>query len=429
MNEPPVIARAALVWSAVGVLAIVLVPWYALEDGLGSGAWLAGLWSSDEAASGLAQAIGHGKWWLAPTFAALAGCLVVSLAPLAPGRRGTWLVAASACGLALFAAQAFAVSLHGWTAGWMISLFGELDGRQFGIGAGGTLVLISLLSLLSIGLALRGAFGGDAFVAGAMTAVTSSILLFTAWPILHILAQAFQDQDGALRPLLAIERLAEPKIWNLRCLAGGGGCGVAWNTLVLALCCGIGSTALGLAFALIVTRTSFRFKKILRVLTVLPIITPPFVIGLALILVFGRSGLVNQFLDWGFGVASTRWIYGFPGVLLAQLFAFTPVAFLVLIGVVEGVSPTLEEASQTLRASPWATFVTVSLPLMIPGLANAFLVGFIESIADFGNPIVLGGDFGVAVGDLVAVAEEFGDQGRRYFCDEVLGRGVACRAG
>jgi len=54
----------------------------------------------------------------------------------------------------------------------------------------------------------------------------------------------------------------------------------------------------------------------------------------------------------------------------------------VLIGVVEGVSPTLEEASQTLRANRWDTFVTVSLPLMRPGLANAFLVGFIESIAD-----------------------------------------------
>src|SRR4029453_8901879 len=54
-----------------------------------------------------------------------------------------------------------------------------------------------------------------------------------------------------------------------------------------------------------------------------------------------------------------------------------------------------EEAPQTLRADRWATFSTVSLPLMRPGLANAFLVGFIESIADFGNPIVLGGDYGV----------------------------------
>ncbi|HEX4884167.1 MAG TPA: iron ABC transporter permease, partial [Casimicrobiaceae bacterium] len=151
----------------------------------------------------------------------------------------------------------------------------------------------------------------------------------------------------------------------------------------------------GLAFALVVTRTAFRFKRLLRVLSVLPIITPPFVIGLGLILLFGRSGLVNQFLEFAFGVEPTRWIYGFQGVLVAQVFAFTPIAFLVLIGVVEGVSPTLEEAAQTLRADRWQTFATVSLPLMRPGLANAFLISFIESIADFGNPILLGGNFGV----------------------------------
>ncbi len=133
----------------------------------------------------------------------------------------------------------------------------------------------------------------------------------------------------------------------------------------------------------------------LRTLSVLPIITPPFVIGLGLILIFGRSGVINQLLEYAFGVQPGRWIYGMQGVLLAQVFAFTPIAFLVLIGVVEGVSPSMEEAAQTLRASPWRTFADISLPLMRPGLANAFLVSFIESIADFGNPIVLGGNFGV----------------------------------
>ena len=91
----------------------------------------------------------------------------------------------------------------------------------------------------------------------------------------------------------------------------------------------------------------------------------------------------------------TRWVYGLPGLLIAQLLAFTPIAFLVLIGVVEGVSPSMEEAAQTLRANRWQTFRTVSLPLMRPGLANAFLLGFIESMADFGNPLVLGGNFDV----------------------------------
>jgi iron(III) transport system permease protein len=104
---------------------------------------------------------------------------------------------------------------------------------------------------------------------------------------------------------------------------------------------------------------------------------------------------VNQWANALFGVELGRWIYGFDGVWLAQVFSFTPTAFLVLIGVVQGISPTMEEASQTLRASRMRTFTSVTLPLMRPGLANAWLVVFIESLADFGNPILLGGSFGV----------------------------------
>lgn len=386
---------AALAWPALGLAACVLLPWYALQDGLGSLGWARELWNSEESGAAFALGLSLGRWWLLPTIACLFAAAITALLPLPRARRGTLLALCGAAGIACFVAQALGIGLRGWTADWLTGLFGELDGRQFGIGAGGAVAGIACVGIVASGLALRGAFGGDAFVAGAVAAVIASIVLFTAWPILRILVQAFQNGDGAFVPSLLLERLSAPKIWTLRCLLGGGRCGVAWNTLFLAVCCGVGTTALGLAFALIATRTGFRYKRTLRVLTVLPIITPPFVIGLALILVFGRSGLVNQFLEWAFAVPPTRWIYGFQGVFLAQLFAFTPVAFLVLIGVVEGVSPTLEEASQTLRADRWATFTTVSLPLMKPGLANAFLVGFIESIADFGNPIVLGGDYRV----------------------------------
>src|SRR5258708_23434161 len=142
-------------------------------------------------------------------------------------------------------------------------------------------------------------------------------------------------------------------------------------------------------------RTGRRFAGMLRVLAVLPIITPPFVIGLALILLFGRSGSVTALLaDW-FGIAPSRWIYGWPGILVAQLLAFAPIAFLVLVGVVQAISPSLEEAAQTLRAGRWRVFATVSFPLIRPGLANAFLLSFVESMADFGNPLVLGGNFDV----------------------------------
>jgi len=219
--------------------------------------------------------------------------------------------------------------------------------------------------------------------------------VFTFYPVVTILVQAIQDNDGEYSVAALLTRLFAEKIWGLGCIVGTTRCGVAWNTLVLALACAVGCTALGLAFALVVTRTQFRYKRFLRVLSVLPIITPPFVVGLGLILLFGRSGLVNQLLEWALGITPTRWLYGLQGVLVAQIFAFTPIAFLVLIGVVEGVSPALEEAAQTLRAGRWRTFADISLPLMRPGIANAFLITFIESIADFGNPILLGGNFGV----------------------------------
>ena len=119
--------------------------------------------------------------------------------------------------------------------------------------------------------------------------------------------------------------------------------------MFLAIVVGAGSTLLGLAFALIAARTAFRYKGVLRVMSVLPIITPPFVIGLAIILLFGRAGAISGLLfDW-LDIPRSRWIYGLAGVAFAQLLAFTPIAFLVLLGVVQGISPSLEEASQTLR--------------------------------------------------------------------------------
>ena len=185
----------------------------------------------------------------------------IALLPVARERRGTLLLAASGLGLALFVAQALGIGLRGWTADWLTALFGDLEARQVGIGAGGALVLIALLSLSRIGAGaarrlrrrrLRRRRGDDG---GA------SILLFTAWPILRILVQAFEDGDGAFMPALLLERLATEKIWSLRCLSGGGRCGVAWNTLFLALGCGAGTTALGLAFALIATRTVVRLQE------------------------------------------------------------------------------------------------------------------------------------------------------------------------
>jgi iron(III) transport system permease protein len=385
--------RAIAAWLALGAAGALVAPWYALQGSVFSMRWIATFASRDNAGA-LLQALQHGRWWLWPVlaFLALAG---LALASRERRTRAYLLVGAGAAGFCYTLAQGFAIGPRGYALDALAALLPPIAAGQHGMGLGAVLVASAFAMLFAIGLALRGNFKGDGFVAGSLVAIAVLVALFTLFPVVRVLVSAFDGADGVFAPAAFADRLTATKIWGLGCFGGGTRCGVAWNTLALALACATGCTALGLAFALIVTRTAFRHRKLLRVLSVLPIITPPFVIGLGLILLFGRSGLVNQFLEFAFGIEPSRWIYGFQGVLVAQVFAFTPIAFLVLIGVVEGVSPTLEEAAQTLRADRWQTFSTVSLPLMRPGLANAFMISFIESIADFGNPILLGGNFGV----------------------------------
>jgi iron(III) transport system permease protein len=384
-------SRSAKAWLAAAWIGFTLLPWHMLGDGWPD--WLTGL-SSEGPRSGAALVATGQAWWLAPIALPL---LLASIPLAAISRRdgSRILIAAGLTGLVLIAAEGFAVGIRGWNGAFLAAAFGTPGPSQSGMGFGAALTSASFLMLLCHGLAGRGWCRGDTFVVGAIGSVVALTALFVFFPVTIILTSAIQDDSGALALGVFAEKFFDRSIWGLHCLGSGLHCGVAWNTLLLAVLVGIGTTALGLGFALITTRTGMRWKGALRALTILPIITPPFVIGLALILLFGRSGSVTAILSDWLGIAPSRWIYGFPGVFIAQMLAFTPIAFLVLIGVVQGISPSLEEAAQTLRARRWTIFATVSLPLIRPGLANAFLLGFIESLADFGNPLVLGGNFEV----------------------------------
>ena len=147
---------------------------------------------------------------------------------------------------------------------------------------------------------------------------------------------------------------------------------------------GILATAVGLAFALVVERSRFPLKKIMQAFSLLPIITPPFVIGLAIIFMFGQVGWFTS------GILGLRvnFIFGYTGIIIAQTLSFAPMAFLILSGVIKSLDSALEEASYTLGASRWRSFRTIIWPLIRPGIANAFLLSVIESLADFGNPIL-----------------------------------------
>ncbi len=397
-------SRAAAWWVVLGWLGFAVLPWY----GAGRGAP-----GDPTMAPGLWQGVAHGRLWLLPLALPLVLLLSAWRRPREDPRAGTILLAAGALGLGWMAAQGFAIGLQGWSANWLAALFGGPGPQQPAMGYGAGLLALALLMLLCHGFAARGCFRADAFLTGAVGLVVALVTLFVFFPVLSVLASAVRDDAGALAPSVFLDKLVDRSVWGLDCLTGALRCGVAWNTLFLAVAVGVVTTLLGLAFALVATRTAFPLKGMFRALTVLPIITPPFVIGLALILLFGRAGAVTSFLADAFGLPRTRWLYGFPGVFLAQTLAFTPIAFLVLIGVVQGISPSLEEAAQTLRARSWTTFRTVSWPLMRPGIANAFLLGFVESMADFGNPLVLSGNYEVlSVKIFFAVVGAAHDQSR-----------------
>ncbi|MGZ5217926.1 MAG: ABC transporter permease [Caldimonas sp.] len=403
--------QAALVaWTGVGVAAFVLLPWYLAGDKTLLESIRTAFGGADTA-SGLREATAFGKPWLASALAALAACAAACFAQ--GSRRGRLAALGAAFGLFGVLASGFSIGTSGWSFAWLNAAFGSLAAGQPGIGLGGALTLLALLMLLGCGVAATGRFRGDAFVACAVVLCSALLLLFVALPVAVALAGAFVDDAGRFSLVAIAARLGNERTWGLGCLAGGVRCGVAWNTLFLALVTAVGTMVLGTMLALVAERGAPRLKTPVNLLSLLPIITPPFVVGLGLILIFGRAGIVSHLLEAGFGITPTRWFYGLFGLWLAQLFAFTPIACLIMRGVVAGISPSLEEAAQTLRADRWTTFRTVTLPLLKPGLANAFLVGFIESIADFGNPIVVGGQYAVLSTDVffAIVGAQF-DQGR-----------------
>ena len=373
------------------ILALLILPWYRVKSGFFSLEWVGELFSRDALWPGALQALA-GRWQLWPVLVLVALTIALRATP-SGAKRGRWLIWIGVLGLIWMATQGLSVGTRGWNWGLLEQLFGEIKGQQ-AFGAGAIVTGLVFTCLISFGLAERGALKGDAFILTAISLLILLVAVFVLYPILSIFTGAFQDVDGSFTAAGVRHNIVDPKIWSLSCLTGGA-CGVAWRTLFLAILTATTTTLLGLACALVATRTGFPFKKGLRLLTILPIITPPFVVGLALTMLLGRSGTVTQLIQSLTGIELGRWLYGLTGIWLAQVLSFTPVSFLVLIGVVEGVSPSMEEASQTLRAGRWRTFRKVSLPLMAPGLANAFLIGFIESMADFGNPLVLGGSGGV----------------------------------
>lgn len=160
-----------------------------------------------------------------------------------------------------------------------------------------------------------------------------------------------------------------------------------YNSLGMGAAAAFLSCVVGFLFAYAVTRTDIPFKGFFNLMAIVPIVSPPFLGAVSVLLLFGSNGLITSKL---LGIYNYP-IYGFKGLLFAQVVTFFPVAYLTLKGVLESISPTLEDAALDLGSSRTQVFRKVTLPLALPGIASALLVIFIESLADFGNPLVLAG--------------------------------------
>ena len=162
------------------------------------------------------------------------------------------------------------------------------------------------------------------------------------------------------------------------------------NTLTMVVLSTTSSLILGFVYAFAVTKGQVAGRRLFEAVPLLLLVTPPFVGGLAFLLLLGRRGLVTSTL-LGLDVS----IYGWHGLWLAQTLSFFPVAFVILRSTLLGIDPTLEQAARDLGASRAQVLRTVTLPLATPGLLASALFIAIAVLSDFGNPMLIGGRFRV----------------------------------
>ncbi|MFW5474251.1 ABC transporter permease [Knoellia sp. CPCC 206450] len=217
--------------------------------------------------------------------------------------------------------------------------------------------------------------GRDLTLVALVTAVSVLLFVIVGLPLLRILTVAFSPEGWEIVSSMLTNAV------NRRIL---------WNTVQLGVIVALLGTFVGFVMAYAQVRLKFRGKKLLHLVSLMPIVSPPFAVATAAITMFGRNGIVSNKL---FGLEID--IYGLKGLVFVLTLSFFPVAYMNLKGMLESLDPSLDEAASNLGASKLKIFTSVTLPMLVPGIAGSFLLLFVESIADLANPLVLGGDYTV----------------------------------
>ncbi len=218
----------------------------------------------------------------------------------------------------------------------------------------------------------------DPALLGAIVVLWALLALFVIFPLVHLLDRAFVDEGRfTLTPLLDS-------------LADASHRAAFFNSLILATAVGGLGTALGFLFALTAVRGGLgrHWLTFLDAAALLPLVSPPFTTSISIIFTFGPKGFITHDL-LGFANVSP---YGFWTTTLAETLTYFPIAYLTLRPILAAIDPTMEEMAFSLGASRWRIFHTVTVPLAVPGFANAFLLLFAASLADFATPLILAGN-------------------------------------
>jgi molybdate transport system permease protein len=147
--------------------------------------------------------------------------------------------------------------------------------------------------------------------------------------------------------------------------------------------------AVGVPLAWLLARVDFPGRRVVRALVTVPLVLPPVVGGIALLLVFGRTGIVGRWLagTWGVSLPFTT-----AGVVVAEAFVAMPFLILAVEGALRGADTRYEEAAATLGAARWTTFTHVTLPLVAPGVAAGAVLCWARALGEFGATITFAGN-------------------------------------
>ena len=203
-----------------------------------------------------------------------------------------------------------------------------------------------------------------------------ALTIFVLYPILCVVFRSLDTGYGAGLEVYA------------RLFSNPGLARTVWASIGVAIASSVVATLLGLCIAIVVFKTDLPFRRLFGAAAVLPLIIPGFVATLAFIYLFGRNGIISY--QW---LGLDLDIYSWKSVLSVQAVDFTTIAFLLISAVLATLDSQVEDAARNLGASEWKVFTTVTIPLVRPGIIASLILIFMRSMADFGTPLLIGGEF------------------------------------